>query len=209
MFVSLVPVHSFIAEANSGIISALVRASRNEDTCKIADKTVGILLLGTPHYSDDSLLKEAKKYFQLVNVNIPTDSELQARSTRVLEIPRAFEAFRKDRSIRVDTFYEDQPISINGENVYIVEKSVAKLWGDPKFPKALNGDHHEMARFDSENEDFEDILRSIRQITDKISEQQKAQGGTNISFSGHNLGLQVGQNNGNMNGYSFFDKKLQ
>lgn len=181
-----------------------MRASRKQHECKIADKTVSLILLGTPNYNDDSLLKEAKKYFLLANIDPPSDSKLKAQSTRILEIPRAFKAFMEARTLRVDIFYAESPISINGEDVYLVEASVAKIEGMGD-PDSMSGNHHEIARFDCANESFADLFRPIRDLAaDIIKKQQKGQGETtNISFAGENRGLQVGQNKGSVSGNTF------
>jgi hypothetical protein len=157
------------------------------------------LLLGTPHYDLDTI-SEANKYFQLAKRKIPSVSDLNALSRHILEIPQAFAELKQTNSINIETFYEGSFVDINGQSVKIVEEFVARFPGDSPDPTRLNGNHHEMSRFDSENRDFKTVSRILAQLAEDLAKPPAKGTVNNISFGGNNRGFQVGQNSGRING---------
>ena len=160
------------------------------------------MLLGTPHYNSQNL-HQAKPYFQLTRSEFPAGSDLESLSTHVLKVPQEFAELREANSIKVEAFYGDSPVYINDEEVYIVDAAEAKQPGEAPDAKSLEGNHHEIARFDGDNKDFKTVLRAITKAIDDIPKPKARGGGTDISFIGNNSGFQIGQNNGELRGFSF------
>ncbi|KAJ6171792.1 hypothetical protein N7470_000859 [Penicillium chermesinum] len=167
----------FVAHCLGGVVlqSALLRANKNESNKKLVEKVASILLLGTPQYTPDNL-QTAKKFFQLVGKEIPSDSNLKTLSAHILKVSQEFAQLREANSINVETFYENAPVEIHGKKLYIVDVSEAKLPGDSPDPKVLKGNHHEIARFEDENKDFRTVSRSIARVIENLPKQD-AKGG--------------------------------
>jgi hypothetical protein len=165
------------------------------------------MLLGAPQYNSGNLA-EAKKYFQLAGKNAPSDSDLQALSKHVLEIPEQFADFRQANQIKLAIFYEGAEVKIDDEDVTIVEESVAQFARDSPDVKMLRGNHHQIARFESEKDkDFKAVCSVLAEWVNDLPEPEEKGTVNNISnasFAGStNHGYQLGQNTGNQTGFVF------
>jgi hypothetical protein len=194
----------WVAHCLGGLVveKALTTAMEDEADKEVTvNTTAGILLLGTPHYQPGTL-SEAKKYFQLAQKDIPSDADLEALSKHLLRIPGEFVTVRQaNTDLKFATFYGGSAVDINGQAIDIVEESVARFPGDSSAPKMLKGNHHQISRFESENEkDFKTVFRVLKDWVGKLPEPQEQGTVNNIantSFAGStNYGMQLGQNTG-------------
>ena len=164
------------------------------------------MLLGTPHYQPGTL-SEATKYFQLAQQDVPSTSELQVLSKYVLEISQEFAKFRQAVPIKMECYYEGSPTKVGEQDVKIVDQTVAKFPDDAPLSR-LAGNHHKMSRFDSDKDkDFKKVCRVLQDWVADLPEPEEKGTVNNIShasFAGStNSGLQLGQNAGSLNGFSF------
>ncbi|EED16284.1 conserved hypothetical protein [Talaromyces stipitatus ATCC 10500] len=200
----------FIAHCLGGLVveNALMRANKNEKKRQLVTCAIGLLLLGTPHYQS-ATLSQAKKYFQLAQKDVPSDSDLQALSKHVLAIPQSFAEFIQSNPINVESFYEGAPVIIaDDQEIELVEESLAKLPGDFPDPTMLKGNHHSMSRFESERDkDYKNVSRVLADWVEDLPQPEEKGTTNNISnasFSGStNYGYQLGQNTGTQSGFTF------
>ena len=149
----------------------------------------------------------ATAYFQLAQEAVPSDSDLKKKSQWVISIPQKFAELRKAVPIDLECYYEGSNVKVGDSDVKIVDKSLAQCpEGSPAERLACN--HERMSRFESESDkDFAKILRVLKKWVAKIPPPEKE--GTvnyisNASFAGStNSGMQLGQNAGNITGFSF------
>lgn len=198
----------FVAHCLGGLVceNALVVGSQHDERKKLVACVKGVLLLGTPHFQPGTL-NAATKYFQLAQEAAPSDSELENKSQWVLSIPRNFAELRKAIPIDLESYYEGSDTKVGDSDVKIVDKSLAQCpEGSP--PERLAGNHQRISHFESESDkDFTKVLRVLKKWVAKIPPPEKE--GTvnyisNASFAGStNSGMQLGQNAGNISGFSF------
>lgn len=166
------------------------------------DQTASILLLGTPQYNAENIDK-AKPFFQLVGKELPSNSELSSLSMHILKIVQEFPKLQQESSIKVDTYYGNRPIDINGEEVWVVDESEAKQPGESPEPRAMKGNHHQISRYEGDTPDFQKVVQAIMHVVNSLPRQEAKGGSTNISFKGSNSGFQIGQNMGQLRDFSF------
>ncbi|CEJ61225.1 hypothetical protein PMG11_09762 [Penicillium brasilianum] len=198
----------FIAHCLGGLVceNALIRGANHEKRKQLVNSVVGVVLLGTPHFQPGTI-NEAAKFFQLSNEEIPSSSDLQAKSKSVLKIPQEFAKFRQGAQVKLETFYEGSLTKVNDGEVKIVDLAVAKFTDDSP-PTRLAGNHHQMSRFDSEKDkDFKKVCRVLEDWVEDLPEPEEKGTVNNISnasFAGsNNYGYQLGQNTGNQTGFTF------
>jgi hypothetical protein len=184
-----------------------VVGSQHDERKNLISCVRGILLLGTPHFQPGTLTA-ATKYFQLAQEAGPSDSNLEKKSQWVISIPQQFAELRKSGAqIDLECYYEGSDMKVGGSDVRIVDKSLAQCpEGSPA--ERLAGNHQRISQFESENDkDFVKVLRVLKKWVAKIPPPEKE--GTvnyisNASFAGStNSGMQLGQNAGNISGFSF------
>jgi hypothetical protein len=198
----------FVGHCLGGLVceSALNRAAGSDENKQIADCTVGLLLLGTPHYVPDNL-SEAAKYFKLAQLEVPSSADLLVKSQNILRVPPAFAEFKQAASVKMACFYEGAPTKVNDEEFKIVEPAVAQF-PDGTQTNRLGYNHHGMSCFkDDKDKEFKKISRVLKSWVDSLPEPEEKGTVNNISnasFAGStNSGLQLGQNAGSLNGFRF------
>ncbi|KAL2832927.1 hypothetical protein BDW59DRAFT_138918 [Aspergillus cavernicola] len=200
-----------VAHCLGGLVceKALATGSQHDERKKLVSCVQGLLLLGTPHFQPDTL-PAAMKYFQLAQKEIPKDSELKERSQWVISIPQQFASLRKSGAqISVECFYEGSAMSVNDDNVKIVDMFLAQCLDGPP-PDRLGGNHQQISQFESDNNrDFIKVSRVLVRWVAKIPSPEKK--GTvnyiaNARFSGENHGMQLGQNAGTISGFRFGER---
>ncbi|KAI2843165.1 hypothetical protein CBS63078_6788 [Aspergillus niger] len=199
----------FIAHCLGGLICehALVRAANDDDKKQVADCTLGLMLLGTPYYSPANI-SEATKYFRLAQQDIPSPEDLQAMSQYVLEYGQEFDQFRQTAPLKLKIFFEGAPTKVNGEEFKVVESAVVALPDTQKQLVRIGYSHHGMSCFKDENDkEFKKIFNPLKSWLGSLpspEEKGTVNNISNASFAGStNSGLQLGQNAGALNGFSF------
>ncbi|RDH36299.1 hypothetical protein BDQ94DRAFT_167917 [Aspergillus welwitschiae] len=199
----------FIAHCLGGLICehALVRAANDDDKKQVAECTLGLMLLGTPYYSPANI-SEATKYFRLAQQDIPSPEDLQAMSQYMLEYGREFDQFRQTAPLKLKIFFEGAPTRVDGEEFKVVESAVVALPDTQKQLVRIGYSHHSMSCFKNENDkEFKKIFNPLKSWLGSLpspEEKGTVNNNSNASFAGsNNSGLQLGQNAGALNGFSF------
>ncbi|GKZ25080.1 hypothetical protein AbraIFM66951_005287 [Aspergillus brasiliensis] len=197
----------FIAHCLGGLVCehALVRAANSEEKKQVADCTLGLMLLGTPYYTPANL-SEASKYFRLAQQEVPDD--LPAKSQYLLEFGQEFEQFRQTAPLKLKIFFEGAPTKVNDEEFKVVEPAVVALPDTQKQTVRIGYNHHGMSCFKDENDkEFKKVFNALKSWLGSLPEPEEKGTVNNISnasFAGStNSGLQLGQNAGALNGFSF------
>ncbi|PLB51559.1 hypothetical protein P170DRAFT_400484 [Aspergillus steynii IBT 23096] len=202
----------FVAHGLGGTVveNALVRAAQHPKKRELIGYVQGILLLGTPHFQDSSL-SAATKYFQFANIpdsEIPAGSDLKEKAHQLISIPPAFSALKQDGAeFEIEGFYAGVKTKAGGKDVKIVDEDLARCPEAPP-PEKLARNQLRLSQYDADDDkDFKKVVRVIVQWMSKIvipEEEKGAQNVSNATFSGsHNSGLQLGQNAGQLKGFSF------
>lgn len=165
------------------------------------------MLLGTPYYSPANI-SEATKYFRLAQQDIPSPEDLQAMSQYVLEYGQEFDQFRQTAPLKLKIFFEGAPTKVNGEEFKVVESAVVALPDTQKQLVRIGYSHHGMSCFKDENDkEFKKIFNPLKSWLGSLpspEEKGTVNNISNASFAGsNNSGLQLGQNAGALNGFSF------
>ncbi|OJJ78048.1 hypothetical protein ASPBRDRAFT_50851 [Aspergillus brasiliensis CBS 101740] len=199
----------FIAHCLGGLICerALVRAANDDDKKQVADSTLGLMLLGTPYYSPANI-SEASKYFRLAQQDIPTPEDLLEKSQYILEYGKEFDQYRQTAPLKLKIFYEGAPTKVNGEEFKVVESAVVALPDTQKQTVRIGYNHYGMSSFKDENDkEFKKVFNALKAWLGSLPQPEEK--GTinnisNASFAGStNSGLQLGQNAGALNGFTF------
>ncbi|PYH87471.1 hypothetical protein BO71DRAFT_340959, partial [Aspergillus ellipticus CBS 707.79] len=188
---------------------ALIQNANHDERKVLVSSVRGILLFGTPHYTEANL-SEVAKYFHLAGQEVPED--LTAQSQWVKAIPTAFASFRSEaKDLDFQCFYEGTPIGMAGlsKPARVVESAVAKCPEGPT-PERLAPDHHKMVQFEKEDDkDFGKVVRVLKRWVSKLPAGEE-EGGARVNITSNasferssNWGYQLGQNTGAQTGFRF------
>ncbi|OMP88505.1 Protein SERAC1, partial [Diplodia seriata] len=152
----------FVTHSLGGLVTAnaLSRANGTDSQKdKIADRTIGVMFLGTP-FEGSEKAKWAATALRLLSLVSSTNDEkvkdLEERSAKLVSINDAFYKYwrSRDRSrvkknfLEVACFFEEYPMKIGGKKVHIVPKESACLKGID--PQSISAHHSDMCKFEDE-----------------------------------------------------------
>ncbi|PWY82652.1 hypothetical protein BO83DRAFT_385249 [Aspergillus eucalypticola CBS 122712] len=202
----------FIAHSLGGLVCkhALNRAANDEDKKQVVESALGLMLLGTPYYTSANI-SEAGKFFRLAQQDVPGPDELVAKSQNLFESGNEFEDLRQNASLKLKIFFEGAPTKVNDEEFKVVESTVAALPDTQKQSLRIGYNHHGMSCFKDENDkEFKKIFTPLKTWLGSIPEPEEKGAVNNISKStfdrSTNNGWQLGQNAGNVNGFTINQK---
>ncbi|KAF9641528.1 alpha/beta-Hydrolase [Lasiodiplodia theobromae] len=155
----------FVTHSLGGLVTANALSRPNGTDSKkdeIANRTVGVIFLGTPFEGSDKA-KWAATALRLLSFVSSTNDEkvkdLEERSAKLISINDAFYKYlkKRDRSnvnknfLEVACFFEVYPMKIGGMKMHIVPKESACLKGID--PQSISAHHSDMCKFEDEYRD--------------------------------------------------------
>lgn len=172
-----------------------------------------IAFLGTPQLENDRRrwARLAQNVFRLTKSHVP--GGLDRSLDNLIRLGTGFldllqlRCRTPESRIEIASFYESHTTRIGAEAVKIVEEDEARIPGFPE-PQPLGADHQHMGEFkDAEDNNYRRVSRVLAQWVRELEPSEvnlRPRMINNTTFNGGvNNGLQVGQNNGNMNGFIF------
>jgi len=207
----------FVAHSIGGLVceNGLVRANNGSESHKeLANCVRCIAFLGTPFRGDDKALwaETAKKFFRLTGTARPND--LEGRSKKLAELGKEFPALLESRAQTAETrveaacFYEGSTTEVGGRKSKIVEEPAARIPGCG-YPIRLDANHQGLCVFESRDDSNYKLVsrllaRWARELEIPNATDSKTTNISHATFSGaNNSGFQLGQNTGNLSGFSF------
>lgn len=137
---------------------------------EIANRTVGVIFLGTPFEGSEQARwgATALRFLSLVSsTNDEKVKDLEKRSAKLMSINDSFYKYVKtrDRSsknfLEVACFFEEYPMKIGGKKFHIVPKESACLKGID--PQSIPAHHTDMCKFEDE------YRNGFKCITDQLN----------------------------------------
>lgn len=195
-----------------------MRANNGPETDKeLANCIRRIAFLGTPFRGNDKTLwaKTATNFLKLIkalDTKLPKD--LVEKSENLAVLGKEFPVLLNSRAqtpenrIEVACFYEGFPTELGGENIKIVEESSTRIPGCPN-PYRLDASHQRMCEFESKDDiNYKRVSRQLarwaRELANRNAVNSQMTYVSHATFSGaNNSGFQLGQNAGNLSGFSF------
>jgi len=204
----------FVTHSLGGLVckNALLLASRHvdADVRTIADKTYGIIFLGTPHEGSD-MAKWAGIGLQFFRLDSSTNATrnldvLKKESVKLYEVSYNFKMFLRGRNeskepdrkkIDIVCFYEEKRLTIGKVDIgWVVPKESAVL--EAFKIVSIPANHMEMARFENKNDvGYKRVVGELDAwMTSLASLVQPHNQGVTVTFNGNIMGNPVGNING-------------
>ncbi|KAF4535003.1 SesB-related regulatory protein [Lasiodiplodia theobromae] len=152
----------FVTHSLGGLVTANALSRPNGTDSKkdeIANRTVGVIFLGTPFEGSEKASWAAAALRLLSFVSSTNDEkikDLEERSAKLVSINDSFYKYLKKRDrlevnknfLEVACFFEEYPMKIGGKKMHIVPKESACLNGVD--PQSISAHHSDMCKFEDE-----------------------------------------------------------